>query len=237
MTDQVFLSFSLNHGCLIESVGEPFFSRLSAWHDGVLELANDGTHFGYVHDAAATLEVPAGTFVLNQGMYFAVPSSCRISGPGRGIVMTKLDYRGVFMIGGPIEAHGRLRYIDGCTDSLLIPPQLAGDPCLNSLYFPPNVSQTEHTHPSIRMGLIVRGGGQCRTREGTYPLSPGQLFIIQANGLHSFRTMEQELVVLAFHPDSDFGPTDLVHPMINRTLVDGIPASKLDAIKTRAGNS
>src|SRR4029453_8301352 len=109
--------------------------------------------------------------------------------------MTRLGYRGVFMIGGPIESSGRLRYIDGCTDSLLIPPQLAGDPCLNVLYFPPDVSQKEHTHPSVRLGLIVRGSGECCTRDRTYPLSSGQPFIIQPNGLHRFRTTKKELVV------------------------------------------
>src|SRR4029453_3855205 len=170
--------------------GEPYSSRLSTWQRGVLSLENDGTHFGYVHDAVATLEVPAGTFSLNQGMYFAVPSSCTISGSGQGVVMTRLGYRGVFMIGGPIESSGRLRYIDGCTDSLLIPPQLLGDPCLNALYFPAGTSQTEHTHPSARVGLVVRGSGLCRTPEGTFPLSPGLAFLIRAEGRHSFSTAE-----------------------------------------------
>jgi hypothetical protein len=236
MSDNIFLPLNLNHGCLIERTGEPFPSRLSAWQSGTLELGDDGTHFGYVHEATARLEAPAGTFSLDQGMYFAVSSSFRISGSGQGVIMTRFGYRGVFLIGGPIEPQGRLRYIDGCTDSLLIPPQMAGDPCLNALYFPTHISQTEHTHPSIRIGLIVRGAGDCLTQEGTYSLLPGLPFIIRANGPHSFRTTEHEMVVIAFHPDSDYGPTHKLHPMINRTIVRGVPASQLDAITTGAGN-
>jgi hypothetical protein len=47
-----------------------------------------------------------------------------------------------FALGGPCEAFGRLRYIDGCSDSLLVGPAVRGDPCLNHLHFPPGVSQT-----------------------------------------------------------------------------------------------
>ena len=35
---------------------------------------------------------------------------------------------------------------------------LLGDPCLNLLHIPPSTRQSAHTHPSIRVGLIVSGG-------------------------------------------------------------------------------
>jgi hypothetical protein len=236
MPDGIFLPFKLSHGCLVEASGDVFPSRLSAWRDGLLELPDDGTHFGYVHEFSATLEVPAGTFSLRHGMYFAAPSGCRIGGTGQGIVITRLGYRGVFTMSGPTEPQGRLRYIDGCTDSLLIPPPVAGDPCLNALYFPARISQTEHVHPSLRIGLIARGAGECHTPDGTHSLFAGLSFIIRANGQHSFRTSEEEMLVVAYHPDSDYGPTHEAHPMINRTIVRGVPASQLDAIRTRADN-
>jgi hypothetical protein len=236
MPDKIFLPFQLNHGCFVEAVGDAFPSRLSAWRDDVLELPDDGTHFGYVQDTSATLEVSSGTFLLRHGMYFAVPSSCRIGGPGQGIVITRLGYRGMFTMGGPIEPKGRLRYMDGCTDSLLIPPPMAGDPCLNALYFSAGISQTEHTHPSVRIGLIVRGAGECCTPEATYSLFPGLTFVIRANGRHSFRTREKEMLVVAYHPDSDSGPTHESHPMINRTIVRGVPASQLEMARTRTGD-
>ena len=232
MDDITFLPFRLTHGPLAETSDEALPSRLSAWRDDVLELSDDGTHFGYVHEGAATLETACGTYTLRQGMYFASPSACRVGGPSRGVVVTRLGYRGVFTLGGPVEQRGRLRYIDGCTDSLLIPPQMSGDPCLNALYFPAGVSQTEHTHPSARVGLVARGTGLCRTREATFPLTPGLAFIIRAEGRHSFETAEEEMVVVAYHPDSDYGPTHEAHPMINRTVVRGVPASQIESIHT-----
>jgi len=39
--------------------------------------------------------------------------------------------------------------------------------------------------------------------------------------------------VIAYHPDSNFGATDIDHPMINRTMVNGVSASELDAIRTQ----
>lgn len=233
MDDKTFQPFPLIHGHLAETTDAAFPSRLSAWRDDALDLPDDGTHFGYVHEGTATLEAAGETFKLRPGMYFAAPSSCRVAGQSRGVVITRPDYYGVFILGGPIEARGRLRYIDGCTDSLLIPPQMLGDPCLNALYFPAGVSQTEHTHPSARVGLVISGTGECCTPEATYPLFPGLAFIIRAEGRHSFRTTKEEMVVVAYHPDSDYGPTHEAHPMINRTVVRGVPASQLELIRTR----
>ena len=34
------------------------------------------------------------------------------------------------------------------------------------------------------------------------------------------------MCVIAYHPDSDFGPTDDDHPMVNRTIVDGVPVNQ-----------
>ncbi|HEX8649918.1 MAG TPA: AraC family ligand binding domain-containing protein [Pyrinomonadaceae bacterium] len=233
MPDKTFLPFRLAHGHLAETTDDAFPSRLSAWRNGVLELPDDGTHFGYVHEREATLEAASGTFALRPGMYFAAPSSCRIGGSGQGVIITRLGNHGMFTLGGPVEPGGRLRYIDGCTDSLLIPPQMLGDPCLNALYFPAHISQTEHTHPSVRIGLVVRGTGECRTPLATFSLFPGLAFIIRADARHSFRTTAEEMLVVAYHPESDYGPTHEAHPMINRTMVRGVPASQIELIRTR----
>ena len=51
-------------------------------------------------------------------------------------------------------------------------------------------------------------------------LSPGVVFVIPAGAPHAFITEEDSsLDVVAFHPDSDFGPIANDHPMINRTIV------------------
>ena len=185
-----------------------------------------------MQEGTATLHCKAGEFRLQTGMYFCAPGEATISG-GKGIAVFKPGYKGFFHIGGAIEHCGRLKYIDGCTDSLLIAPVLKGDPCLNLLYFPQGINQTQHTHPSNRVGLVARGVGECITPHGSTPLFPGQIFIIHANGLHSFRTDESDMTVIAYHPDSDFGATHEDHPMINRTMVDGVSASRLDEIRTQ----
>ncbi len=169
-----------------------------------------------------------GTFPLASGMYFAAPGAAQLRG-GSGLVITAQQYRGFFHIGGPIEATGRLRYIDGCTDSLLIPPVTLGDPCLNLLHIPPGTHQSEHTHPSVRVGLIVGGFGECVTPGGRFPLQPGLAFVIPEETLHSFHTSTDSLLVIAYHPDSDFGPTHERHPMINRTILPVRPSDEREA--------
>ena len=81
----------------------------------------------------------------------------------------------------------------------------------------PGVRQTGHTHPSERIGVIMAGRGRCRTPEATFDLQPGMGWRIPTGCLHAFSTESESLDVVAWHPDSDFGPTDEDHPMINRT--------------------
>jgi hypothetical protein len=228
-----FTSFLAAHGLLADLRGEEFPSSLSAWSGAALELTADATHFGYVHEGIATLACASGAFRLAAGMYFAVPGSGTVSGAGTGMVVSRHGYRGFFQIGGPVEDTGRLNYIDGCTDSLLIAPIMLGDPCLNLLCFPPGIDQTPHTHPSVRVGIVASGRGDCLTAHETIPLLPGRIFIIHPNQLHSFATRDSGMRVIAYHPDSDFGATHEDHPMINRTMVDGTSASVLTEIRTR----
>ena len=56
---------------------------------------------------------------------------------------------------------------------------------------------------------------------------------IPTGGQHSFFTDDQTMDVIAYHPDSDTGPDHDDHPMVNRTLVDGIPAAEIDEIRTQ----
>lgn len=195
------------------------------------------TSFGFVLKGPTTLLTEQGEFKLESGMFFSVPGSFSISG-GQGFLINMLGYNGTFLIGGGIEKKGRLNYIDGCTDSLLIPPILKGNPCLNHLHFPPGISQTRHTHPSIRIGIVARGTGECRipsknNEEYTaIPLKTGDVFIIPTDGQHSFFTNDNTMDVVAYHPDSDIGPEHTDHPMVNRTIVDGISASEIEEIQS-----
>jgi hypothetical protein len=96
---------------------------------------------------------------------------------------------------------------------------------LNHLHFPAVVTQSVHCHPSIRLGVVARGRGVAfgpRGPEGGWErtLAPGAVFLLSAQALHAFRTGPAEsLDVIAFHPDSDWGPTDGDHPMRNRTYL------------------
>lgn len=214
-------------------------------HEGKsLELSSKATHFCFVVKGEAKITIPRLEnkplrFNVCAGMYFAINGIGTIEG-GTGIVISRLGCNGLFQIGGPIEELGRFRYIDGCSDSLLIPPVMKGYPCLNHLHFPKGISQTRHTHPSIRVGIVARGKGNCvipTNEDGSgpdisLPLVPGQVFIIPENGQHCFFTAESTMDIIAYHPDSDTGPDDDNHPMINRTIVNGMSASKLTDIRT-----
>lgn len=202
----------------------------------------NATHFGFVSQGMVQLDTESGGFQLSAGMYFAIPGALTITPwapteasakpaashltsqnndrqENLGFVVSMENYRSFPHLGGPIESTGRLRYIDGCSDSLLVPPVMLGDPCLNLLHLPPGVRQSFHTHPSLRLGMIVRGAGWCLTADRRTALLPGQLFFIPPDSVHCFHTEDESLLIIAFHPDSDFGPTHENHPMINRTIL------------------
>lgn len=228
-----FESFPFANGVLNDLADDIHPCRLLAWDAGRLDLASGATHYLYAFEGTAELACASGTFPLQPGMYASVVGESRIRGQGRGIVITRLGYEGLFSLGGPVERRGRLQYIDGCTDTLLIPPVILGDPCLNLLHIPTGTHQTRHTHPSVRIGVITAGRGRCVTPDGSAKLVPGVIFIIPAEGEHSFHTDDTDLTVIAWHPDSDFGPSVDDHPMVNRTIVEGVAASRLSHERRR----
>ena len=101
-------------------------------------------------------------------------------------------------------------------------PPRRGDPSLNHLSFPAGVRQSFHIHPSIRLGVVARGTGFACFADQEIPLVAGTLFCIEERELHRFRTEDERLDVIAFHPDGDWGPTDQDHPMLNRTYLAAV---------------
>ena len=189
------------------------------WAEESLTLPFGATAYGMVTVGKTEVrDDQTGPFGLGAGMFFVLPNGGGVRG-GQGLAITVPGYRGLRQMGGPLETAGRLRYIDGCSDTLLICPPRLGDPCLNHLHLPPHTDQTPHTHPSARIGIILQGTGECRTPDGIYPLQPGMGWYIPTDCLHSFFTRDEALDVVAWHPDSDFGPRDDDHPMINRTVI------------------
>lgn len=201
----------------------------------------------YVHSGQVDVDSPTGEHVcaLYAGMYALVQPDSLVDGMSKDtdvLIVSRMDYGGMFMMGGPAEDRGRMRYIDGCTDTLLIPPVMRGDPCLNLLHFPRGIDQTLHTHPSVRVGVVASGKGLCRVVQTPgddlsleqIDLVPGTMFVIRPGGVHAFSTpYDQEMRVIAWHPDTDTGPTHEDHPMLNRTIIDGLPASNADRAQFR----
>lgn len=182
-----------------------------------ITLEKNSTVYGYVF---------SGTAIINgrdieEGEYFSIPvedDKCSLLICGRTALFTRIGFLGQYII-GKLEDWGRVQYIDTCTDSLLVYPPRIGDPCLNSLHFPSNVNQTFHTHPSIRLGIVANGKGYVTFDDKEIPLEPGDAFCLDVGELHRFRTEDSGMTIIAYHPDSDWGPTDEVHPMLNRTII------------------
>lgn len=194
---------------------------------------SDGALFGFVSHGRVFFHVSdiaepsRRKFVtVDDGEYFSFAGigqrvEITVSKGSACFVAQRKGFLAANIVGGKIEAAGRLRYIDGCSDSVLIPPQVLGDPCLNFLHFPTAINQTMHTHPSVRVGTVARGSGFCVTPEATYKLTEGALWVIPSQIEHLFKTEDSCLDVVPYHPDSDFGPTHQTHPMVNRTIVGG----------------
>ena len=186
-----------------------------------IALPANGGAFGYVLEGKLEMKAEGYSAQLAAGHWFADSQSSRlrILENSRVLVVQRLGFRGLNVRGGPLERAGRLRYVDGCSDTLLCAPPLLGDPCLNHLHFPRHVNQTMHMHPSVRVGAVARGQGICRLRNSEIPLRAGSIFCIPANVEHAFATTAETMDVVAYHPDSDWGPTHEAHPMINRTWI------------------
>ena len=230
---KAYSEFTLTNGLLYDYMDNAYPTRLHAWQGQQTLAAENSTYYGYVFEGTTQLMTPDNEYRLRARQYFCSYQPITLDG-GRGIVVERIGYRGMNSVGGPVEAAGRLKYIDGCTDSLLIPPVKMGDPCLNALFFPEGIDQTAHTHPSMRVGMVIEGRGTCVTPERIYDLVPGTIFIIHEGGQHKFKTSAHtRLTVIAYHPDSDFGPVDENHPMINRTMVEGVSAAQIREIQTK----
>jgi AraC-like ligand binding domain len=191
--------------------------------------APTSTSYGFVVSGDARIRSPHFEVRGDAGTFFAMPGEIEIDASAVVVVVEKYGFRGL-PTAGRIEERGRLSYIDGCSDSILVSPPRRGDPVLNHLHFPRGVDQSQHTHPSLRLGVVARGEGvafQLGDHGWEHPLTEGSVFLLHEHELHSFRTTESDrpMDVIAFHPDSDWGPTDGVHPMLNRTYLGSQPPS------------
>lgn len=246
-SNESFSAYHFRTGLLADLSGSEFPTRLHAMvGNGSMVLNHKSTYFVYVYSGMCYHN---SKFALLAGMYASLTDGYLTAHEdAQVLIIERIGYVGMPTYGGPIEEKGRLKYIDGCTDSLLVPPVKKGDACLNLLHFPIGTDQTMHTHPSIRVGVVANGVGECITPFGNVELRPGMVFIIHPEngnnaigldgeahkvGSHCFRTLHSTMQVVAFHPNSDFGPTDEEHPMLNMTFVEGLSAKNIDSIRTK----
>lgn len=115
---------------------------------------------------------------------------------------------------------GNLSYMDGGTNTTAVNPGRLGDPVVNYVHFPAGMYQTLHTHPSHRVGLILKGHGQIELdNKQFFNINEGEVFFMQRNMLHNFICDKEDVVLFVFAPDSGTGPTDEVNPLKIRTYV------------------
>lgn len=220
-----FSIIELQHGLIFDDSNGPLPSRLLGYNtessDQMVKYAtSSSTTFGGVHEGEIFIYTHDKVWgPLTKGFYFSVTGEFFIRGTGKVVLFERIGFEGMFLVGGPIEETGRLKFIDGCTDTVVVYPPRLGDACMNILYFPKQARQSMHTHPSIRYGLVVSGEGRCITPEGELPLPEGYVFRLEVEAEHCFHTDDTMMAIYSYHPDSDWGPTDEVHPMINRTTV------------------
>ncbi len=216
------------HEATLDATRTMYPSRLVVV-SGRSELASPGsTAYGFVVAGKASVHGGGMELVLGAGAFFGLPGPIHVDagrdGEGTVVVIERLGFRAI-PTAGRIEERGRLAYIDGCSDSILCMPPRLGDPVLNHLHFPAGVVQTPHSHPSIRLGVVARGCGYAYGPDGRggaweLALEQGAVFCLHEHEVHAFKTTRGSAMdVIAFHPDSDWGPTDGVHPMLNRTYL------------------
>ncbi len=217
----MFQFFNIRDGILIDSSQAQFPYIVRGLAGSTLPLESNRTHVGMVSSGQIRVSDVHGNCRLGPGTFFCVQGAEiePMVPEARALIISGAFFSGLRMFGGPLEGTGRLNYVDGCSDTLLLAPSRKGEPCLNHLHIPPRVPQRRHYHPSDRVGIILRGSGVCHTDDGDFALAPGAGWRISAGMNHCFETGSESLDVIAWHPDSDFGPTDEDHPMINRTWV------------------
>jgi len=180
--------------------------------------------YGYSY-GSSTIEIDGKKYLLEKNQYFGlkVLEKGSIKTDSKLFLIIRLGYITPNTLGW-IEEKGRLSYIDGCSDSLLVYPSRLGDPSLNLLYFPQGINQTFHRHPSIRLGCVINGSGIACFGESKIEeekiLETGTAFCLAEQERHRFKTLDDTMIVVAFHPDGDWGPTDKNHSMLNRTYIE-----------------
>ena len=141
-------------------------------------------------------------------------SACIVEFPGLSLLESRIFIQECLDI-------GNLSYMDGGTNTTAINPGRLGDPVINYVHFPAGMYQTLHTHPSHRVGLVVKGNGKIELdNKEFYDVNEGEVFFMRRNCLHNFICdKDEDVIVFVWAPDSGTGPTDEINPLKIRTYV------------------
>jgi quercetin dioxygenase-like cupin family protein len=164
----------------------------------------------------ATFKNTTGAFAVNHGFSLSCDDNSSA---------TIISYHGLhlyeqrYYVQNELEI-GNLSYMDGGTNTTAVNPGRLGDPVVNYVHFPAHMYQTLHTHPSHRIGHILKGNGRIELDNNEmFVIKEGSTFFMRRNELHNFITDDEDVVLFVFAPDSGTGPTDEVNPLKIRTYV------------------
>ncbi|TXI90606.1 MAG: hypothetical protein E6Q36_01195 [Chryseobacterium sp.] len=141
MENPTFISFdSEKEGLVFDDSAHPLFPLKYFNLKGSFFSDKQKSYYGFVYDGQVILKSHSrpNDIILSDGMYFSSIGNFTINSIGGSYVIIEVDHNSsyykqnnfspMFTVGGPIEATGRMKYIDGCTDSVLINPIKMGDP-------------------------------------------------------------------------------------------------------------
>lgn len=180
-----------------------------------------GTNYVLLRNASynednISFEKVYGAFCVNNDFRIecdANSSAAVISFPGLSLLESR------YYIQNDLDI-GNLSYMDGGSNTTAVNPGRLGDPVVNYVHFPPNMQQTLHTHPSHRIGLILKGNGKIELDNNEFfEVKEGELFYMRRYTLHNFLTYNEPVIMFVFAPDSGTGPTDEINPLKIRTYV------------------
>jgi hypothetical protein len=109
------------------------------WYPSVAVVVQDAEWQTLAHSTTFGVVLSGKSYVNDRAIYpnefFCLPSTEHqtISVDGRAALFVRLGFLGQHIVAGKIDPKGRVSYIDGCTDSVLVYPPRKGDACLNKL--------------------------------------------------------------------------------------------------------
>jgi len=122
--------------------------------------ATDGTYYVLLRNA---------TYLSNDAVFYHVMGAFGVNNEftiecNQDSHAVVIEYKGIHLLENRYYLQndlgvGNLSYMDGGTNTTAVNPSRLGDPVVNYVHFPNKMYQTLHTHPSHRIGLILRGSG------------------------------------------------------------------------------